>query len=159
MRTFLEFVDIKRREADKQLKVIKKLLEHVGFEVDSFLDEDDPYLFVFSNEKNLSFEGIRLYKIGGCFAFRVQKEKDTHPYGTAYKIDLEEMFNDFVSEKGDEEKAGKAVIKAVKNELDRFFKKSFEAEQDLRSVDVEDPDAIEVRPGNTDYSNMIMNKL
>lgn len=163
MPNFKEFVSRKQREASKQLKIIKKVLEKEGLTVDNFLDDDDPYIFVHSTNSNLSFDGVRLYKIGEAFAYRVQKEKDTHPFGKAYKLDIEEMFNDLVSEDGDEEKAGKESMKALGEELRMFFKKSMDAERDIRVGDILDDDeqgenGVLMRPSGLDYSTMITNK-
>jgi len=151
MPNFREFVTRKQREASKQLKIIKRVLEKEGLSVDNYLDDDDPYIFVHSTNSNLSFEGVRVYKIGDVFAYRIQKEKDTHPYGKAYKLDIEEMFNDMVSEEGDEEKAGKESMKALADEISTFFRKSMDAERDIRVGDVLDDqeqgeDGVMMRP-------------
>lgn len=136
--TFHEFIDKKSRESKKHLKTVKRILEENGFTVqDFFKNEEDPYIFLSSTDEQLSFEGVRIYTLGDILAYRVQKEKDTHPYGRAYSLDIVEMFNDLMSESGDEEKAGKRVIKAVAEEFKGFFKKSREAEKDLKSVEIE----------------------
>lgn len=159
MPDFKEFVNRKQREAVKHLKIIKAVLEHEGMHVEGFFEEEDPYIFVNSHNKNLSFDGIRIYEIGGTFAYRVQKEKDTHPYGRAYPLDVEEMFNDFISEDGNEEKAGKRSMKALVHELKVFFKNSEKAEKELRVGDIlddsEGDEGVLVRPSGNDYSTMI----
>jgi hypothetical protein len=38
-------------------------------------------------------------------AYRVTKEEDTEPYGKAYQLNLEEMFNDYMSESPQEERS------------------------------------------------------
>ena len=85
-----------------------------------FSEEEDPHLFL-KGSKNLSFEGVRIYKIGGEIVFRVQKEENTHPYGTAYPIQVEEMYDDILSDEMDEEKAGKEVIKSISEEMRKFL--------------------------------------
>lgn len=161
---FSEFVDRKDRESKKQLKMVMKLLQHEGFTVDSFLDsEEDPYIFLHTSDDQLSFEGVRIYKLGDIMAYRIQKEKDTHPYGRAYELDLEEMFNDLLADNGDEKKSGEKVIKTVKEQFDRFFKKSVLAEKDLKSLEYEN-DAedgtgkVVVRNTNLDYGLTINNR-
>jgi len=87
-RTFSEFVDKKSREGKKQLDILQKVLAHNGLKVQDFLGEEEPYIFVKSPTDELSFEGVRIYKIGSNIAFRVQKESATHPYGRAYPLDV-----------------------------------------------------------------------
>lgn len=160
-RTFKEFIGQKTRESKKQLKTVKKVLEKQGFTVDSFLDdEDDPYIYVRADSKDLSFEGVRIYKIADIMAYRVQKEKDTHPYGKAYELNLESLFNNLMAENGDEAKSGQEVIKSVGEQFKKFFKNSMSAERDLRSLEVEqDPESgIAIRNTNLDYGSMIGGK-
>lgn len=160
MKTFNEFVDKKDREAKKQLSILKALLEKHNFGVKDNLDEEDPYIFVQNPDKNLSFEGIRIYKIGDDLAFRVQKSEKTHPYGAAYPLQVEDMFHDLLADDIDEEKAGKEVMQAIVEELRRFFKKSAQAEKELRSGEFgKDPlNKVVVKSTGTDYSNQIYNK-
>jgi len=163
--SFKEFVNKKDREANHQLKIIKKLLEKAGFTVEAFLEnEDDPYVFLNTNDDQLSFDGVRIYKLGDVMAFRVQKEKDTHPYGKAYQLDIEAMFNDMMSESGSEKKAGEEVIESVADEFKRFFKKSRTAEKDLKSAEVEQEredgnGKVLVRNNTLDYASMVGNKV
>jgi len=89
MLKFQEFVDKKEREAIRQLNIVKKLLESREMKVKSYLKEDDPYIFLVNPLKNTFFDGVRIYKIGNSLAFRVQKEEKTHPFGTAYPLDIE----------------------------------------------------------------------
>lgn len=158
--TFKEFVDKKTREANHQLKTIEKILTKNGFTVDSFLNSENPYIFLNSNDDRLSFGGIRIYKIGDLISYRVQNEKDTFPYGKAYLLDVTGMYNDLLSEDGDEKRAGKLVIKGVINEFKNFFKKSLEAEKSLkvRSGDSDEGDVIE-KPNDIDYATLISNRI
>ena len=166
-KSFGEFVDKKKRECIKQLTILKQILEHHGMKVDNFVNaesDDEPYIFCVSPTKNGSFDGVRIYKIGDQLAFRVQKENRTHPYGSAYPLPIEEMFNDFLSDEGtDQEKAGKTVMEAVSKEIRRFFEKSLEAENEEREKNIEsDRDSggnVAVKStGGTDYSAMVYNK-
>src|SRR4051812_22678628 len=100
-KNFGDFCDKKKRESIRQLTTLKKLLENSGMKVVNFLESDgegDPFIFCMNPTKNGSFEGVRIYKIGDQLAFRVQKESDTHPYGSAYPLPVEEMFQDFLSD-------------------------------------------------------------
>lgn len=153
-----EWIDRRQREAKKHLKLIEKLLKKSNFEVDSYLEDENPYVFVKSPQKTkLSFEGIRIYEIGEMIAYRVQREKKTEPFGKAYLLDLEEMFNDYMSENMKENDAGKKVIESVALEVKKFFKKSGEAEQEL--LDSEGGGVILNAAGGSDYSSMVMNKM
>lgn len=154
---FREFVDRKQREAVKHLKLLEQLFKQGNVRVQNFVEEEEPYIFVHSPDDKLSFDGIRIYEIGDSIAYRVQKEPETHPYGKAYQLDLEEMFNDFMSENMKEEKAGQEVIKSVIEEVKKFFKKSADAEADMEE---ENPDGsqIQLRTGGTDYSGLVQSK-
>jgi hypothetical protein len=131
---FTEFVDKRGREAKKQLDILKRVMERQGLIVGDYLDDEDPYLFV-QSDRDLTFEGVRVYKIGDSIAYRVQKEKNTHPYGKAYPLDVEEMYSDIVSDDMDEDKAGKKVMEAVGKEISKFFEKTGKAECDLRRIE------------------------
>lgn len=162
-RSFGDFVDKKKRESIHQLTIIKQLLEKNGMRVDNFLETDegsDPYIFCRNPGKNASFDGVRIYKIGTDLAFRIQKESKTHPYGSAYPLPIESMFNDFLSDENiDEQKAGKKIIEAVGKELRRFFEKSVEAEEENRSRDVDrEGSGILTRTSGMDYSSMVYSK-
>ena len=159
--TFKEFIDKKTRHAKKQLDTLYKIFEKEGMSVSNHLEDDDPYIFLSSPGSRLSFDGVRLYKIGNNIAFRVQKEIKTHPYGKAYSLDVEGMFDDLISDNMDEEKAGKEVIKSVVEELRSFFNKSAEAEKELRDTEVEksgDPlGKLVLRSTGTNYASQVVN--
>jgi hypothetical protein len=153
---FLEFVDRKQRETIRHLQIMKKVFDKIGFEVKSHIDDEDPYLFV-KSPKSLSFEGVRIYEVGDTIAYRIQKEEDTHPYGKSYSLDVQNMFHDFMSENIKEKVAGRKVIDAIKDELNSFFEKSAEAEDDLISQD--DERNVILKTGGTDYSTTVLKKL
>jgi hypothetical protein len=136
-KTFREFVDQQGRMGMYHLRTIKKVLESNGFTVESHLKKEDPYIFVYSNNDDLSFGGVRIYKIGDIIAYRIQKEHDTHPYGSAYLLDIEEIYNDLISDYGDEEKAGEKIIKIIGKEFKTFFKTSYKAEKTLEADEIE----------------------
>lgn len=163
-KSFGEFIDKKQRDATKQLEIIEKILRKGGMKVENFLDTDsrDPYIFCVNPIKNGSFDGIRIYKIGDKIAFRIQKENKTHPYGRAYPLDIEEMFNDLLSDEGIEEsEAGKKVIESVNKEIRKFFERSSEAEKQEKQSDIEDKDGIgqvAIKGNSADFASMIYNK-
>lgn len=158
MQQFLEFVDRKQRESKRQLKLVEKALRQGHFHVYGHLEDDDPYLFVKSPSKKLSFEGVRVYTIGDQVAYRVQKMEKTEPYGKPYALNLEDMFNDYMSEDMDEEEAGKKVVESMISELKKFFSKSEEAEEDMRSK-TGDGVGLIVKTGGSDYSSTVLNRL
>jgi hypothetical protein len=158
MKCFLEFVDRKQREAKKHLKLIEKVLRQSKLHVYSHLENDEPYLFVKANNKKLSFEGIRVYHIGDGIAYRVQKLEKTEPYGKAYSLDVEKMFNDYMSEDMDEKEAVTKVMEAVGEEIKKFFKKSAKAEEESRKGQGDGVGMI-VKTGGSDYSSTVLNRL
>ncbi len=141
----------------QQLGIIKRMLELKYFNVEDFLDEgEDPYIFCFNPHKNTSFDGIRIYKIGDGFAYRVQKENKTHPYGKAYPLNIEKMFNDLLGDEGiNEEVAGGAVIEFLAKELNEFFSKSKEAEYQAKS---DGAGEVVIKSTGTDYSSLVLGK-
>jgi len=162
MKTFHEFVDKKTRRAKRQLQIVEKLLKQQGMTVGSFLEGDDPYIFLKANKGSASFEGVRIYKIGGNLAYRIQKEEKTHPYGKAYSLDIEGMWDDLIGDKMDEEAAGKKIISAVREEFENFFAKSLDAEKQLRQGDFDkkgNPMGNVMLTGTgSDYSNLVHSK-
>ena len=164
-RSFGEFLDKKKREGVKQLGLLQQLLERSGMKVEDFIenDEGEPYIFCANPSGNGSFGGIRIYKIGNQLAFRVQKENKTHPYGSAYPLNVEQMFNDFLTDEGvDEEKAGKKVIEHLSKEIKKFFEKSGDADKHGSEFDDRDQESsgnVLVRTTGTDYSALIYNKV
>jgi len=159
--TFREFVDKKARESKKRLEIVEKILKKQGMTVGNFLSEDDPYIYLKSTTGGLPFDGLRIYRIGDSIAYRVQKEEKTHPFGKAYLLDIEGMYEDLISDNTDEEKAGKTVIKSVGEEMRNFFVKSVEADKEVRAAELDrqtDPmgKALNSTTG-TDYANTVQN--
>lgn len=165
-KTFGDFIDKKQRDTLKQLGLLKKLFERNGMKVESHLEtdeKDDPYIFCLNPMGGASFDGIRIYRVGDRLAFRIQKESQTHPYGTAYPLNVEEMFHDLLSDENvDQKKAGERVIEMVGKEVKKFFEKSIDAERDERKATIEgDPEHagnVLVRTTGTDYSSLIHSK-
>jgi hypothetical protein len=157
MKQFVEFVDRKQRESKKHLKLIERLLNKNGIQVYSHLEEEEPYIFVKSPNQKVSFDGIRIYEIGEMIAYRIQKEEKTHPFGKAYLLDLENMFNDYMSENIKEDEAGKKVIESVVEEIKKFFSRSAKAEQEIRDRG-QDGTGLIVKTGGSDYSTTVLNR-
>lgn len=160
MKQFLEFVDRKQRESKKHLKLMEKLLRKGGLEVHSHIesDDDEPFIFVKSPNKRLSFDGIRIYEIGEMVAYRIQKEEKTQPFGKSYSLDIEDMFNDFMSENIKEKEAGKRVIEGIISEIKKFFSKSERAEEEMK-ISGQDGTGLIIKTGGSDYSSAVLNRM
>jgi len=131
-RSFREFLGAKQRESVRQLHIVQKVLEQGGFKIKDYLGErfDEPYIFVFNPNNDTSFKGVRVYKIGDKIAYRVQRESETHPYGTAYMLDLDGIFNDLMEDGAKKQELGKKVMETMVKELHAFFDESSTAEKD-----------------------------
>ena len=158
MKNFLEFVDRKQRETQNHLELVKKILEKGNFEIVSKLKDKDPYLFVKKGKNKVSFGGIRVFEIGGEVVYRVQREADTEPYGKAYPLHIQKMFNDFMSEGMEEKEAGQKVIDSVIHEIKKFYKESAKAESEIETGD-KDGLGLIIKTGGTDYSSTVVNKM
>ena len=158
MQYFLEFIDRKQRDAKKHLRLIEKALRKAKLHVYSHLEDDDPHLFVKANNKKLSFEGIRIYHIGDGIAYRVQKLEKTEPYGKSYSLDADGMFNDYMGEGMDEKEAAQKVIDDLGREIKKFFHRSAEAEEEIRTG-AKDGVGMIVKTGGSDYSSTVLNRL
>ena len=92
----------------------------------------------------------------------MQKEENTHPYGTAYPIQVEEMYDDILSDEMDEEKAGKEVIKSISEEMRKFFNRSDKAEKEIRSIEFgnnnDSMGSVLASSTGTDYANQVLSK-
>jgi GGDEF domain-containing protein len=160
IRSFREFLGGKKREAQRQLHMVMKVLEQSGFKVEDHLEQfDEPYIFCYNPNKDTSFKGIRLYKIGDQIAYRVQRESKTHPFGTAYMIDMDGIFNDLM---GDgvtkKEELGRKVMEEVAKTLRNFFQESAQAEKQEDQWDDDAMGQVHVRNAlGGDYSSQVTN--
>jgi len=133
-RTFVEYVDRKQRDAIRELKLVKRILKHGGLKVESRLHspDDDPYLFIYNPDTAPEF-GLRVYKLGGQdIYFRPQKAPKKHPWGEAVTLDVKGIFEDVISDEKDEGKAAQQIIKAVTEEVRKYFKTNAKAEKDSK---------------------------
>jgi hypothetical protein len=152
---FSSFVDKKTNKARKELEIVRDVLADGGVKVEDFLKEEDPFLFVPSTKKSLDFGGVRIYKIGNNMAYRIQNEGRNEPYGMSYPLDIEGMFEDLISDMG-EENAAEEIKKAVVEEINGFFERSLKAQDDLDSSGADPHGKIIVMPGRAgDLSNMM----
>lgn len=159
MRSFRDFYENKVRIAIKQLNIVAQVVEKAGFKVDHFLDEQfsDPYVYIHNPNRNTSFDGVRLYRIGDKLAYRVQRENKTHPYGNAYTLDVELMFDDLMEEgEHKPETIGHKVMEMVAKELRSFFEESAEIENNQEpEKDQNGLGMVQIRnPQGGDYSTM-----
>jgi len=165
-RTFKDYMNVEDRKALRQLNICKSLFEKSGLKVTDFtesVDDQNPYIFVYNTAGNKFFDGIRIYSIGKKLAYRVQKEERTHPFGTAYPLKIEEMFNELVSEEDtDSREAGQEIIEQVPKIIKKFFERSAEAEKEIINQDIQDKSdenaAGHRSTGGTDYSQTVHTK-
>ena len=154
MESFLNFINKKNKQAGRKLNIVKNILESKKFKVDSFIEEtDDPYVFVYSHKSELSFEGIRIYLIGDSVAYRVQNEKEAHPYGKSYLLDVEGIYEELM-EDGVDKEAGQKVIESIFSEIKKFFENSVDAEDDIRSNELDSAGIAMVSSPSTDYADL-----
>jgi len=165
-KSFGDFMNKKKRDGIDHLNIVEKILRNNGLKVENFINEDnegDPYVFCYNPLQNASFNGVRIYILGDQLAFRVQNEKNTHPYGSAYPLNIEEMFHDFLSDKNlDKEKAGKKVIESISKEIKKFFEKSSQIEKDERGTGIDGEESsgnVIASTMGTDYSSLIHSKV
>lgn len=151
---FSTFIDKKTNKARKELAIVMEVLKEGGLQVEDFLKGADPYLYIPSTKKNLDFGGVRVYKIGSTIAYRIQNEGDTEPYGVSYPLDVEGMFEDILGEM-DEDKAAEEIKKAVVEEVQNFFERSLEAQDEISSRQFDPQSKIVVGGKAGDLSNMM----
>jgi len=164
-RSFKDFVNKKHRDAVRQLGILERILDKSGLRVRNFLHEGDvyeePYIFVYSPIRG-SFDGIRLYKIGDGIAFRIQNQENSHPYGNAYPVEVEEMFGDFMADEDvDEKESAKKVIEAVVKQVKMFFEKSQVADRELQQSSIDkatNTGTVALRTQGTDYSSLVFSR-
>lgn len=157
--TFMEFVDHKQRESKRHLVILEKVFKKQNVSVKSYTDEDNPYLYIPVPEESLSFGGVRVYQVGDTIAYRVQKKEDTLPFGRAYQLDIEEMYEDFMSDDIKEDDAAQRVVETIADEIQRFFKKSKDAESDFNDMEfdkqLDGVGKIMLKSSPSDYANSV----
>lgn len=161
MRTFRDFLGGKKREAIRQLNMVEEVLKRGGFRVESFLNEqfDEPYIYCYNPNRDTTFKGVRVYRIGDKIAYRVQRESETHPFGTAYILDMDSIFNDLMSDGVTKKiELGHKLMEEIVQNIRAFFKESAEAEREEEQWD-DDGDSmgmVHVRnPLGGDYSSQV----
>lgn len=149
---FSSFLDKKTNEMRRQLRIIKDIMTESDLKVDDHLDSKEPYLFVSGDGKGLEF-GVRVYKVGSDIAYRIQRRKDTQPYGEAYPLNIESGFSELISDMKEEEAAEK-IKKAVVDDIKLFFKKSNDAQNELMTSGSDDGTGrVIITASNGDLSN------
>ena len=156
MQNFHEFVIKKQRDAKKHLKIIKTVAEKGGFKVEDFTSvHEDPYIFVYAPSRDLSFDGIRIYQIAGEIAYRTQRESKTHPYGRAYQLPVQEIYEDLLEDQP-KDKIGSEIIDIVNKEIKSFFERSVQAEKELPMMTADPLDKAYMRSQGTDYGDKVL---
>lgn len=162
MKTFLEFHNVIDQETKEDLEMLLHVLRKDGLRVEDFLESGDmPYIFCYNPLEDTSFQGVRIYKHGTILAFKVAKFPDSQPYGAAYNIDLQGMYDALIEDKKEKKEALKELCKKVCEEMRKFFRKSKIAEDKIVKSQIRDPDALDgagqivIRNTGTDYSNNV----
>lgn len=127
---FSSFIDVKNKQTIKQLETLKEILSK-EFSIDAYLENESPYIYLRA-KKETPFQGVRIYKIGSNWAYRIQNESETEPYGKAYPIDIERMFEDLIPDMSEDE-AGGVIADALIEEFNNFFDKSAKLDKELSS--------------------------
>lgn len=152
---FSSFIDIKNKQTIKQLNILKEILSK-EFEISPYLENDDPYIYL-KAKKETPFQGVRIYKIGSNWAYRIQNESETEPYGKAYPLDLEKMFEEIIPDMSEEE-AGGVIADALIEEFNIFFEKSAKLDKEFSIGQFNKNDisnAVIVGSNSGDFSNSI----
>lgn len=182
MKVFKEYHDQVHFDIMNKLQLVKKVFEKCGFRVDDFTKEDSPYVFLYAPLQNLSFKGVRVYFIGDNLGFRVAKMPETLPYGTAYSLHFQDVFDEILDNSGknsDKEKTKllREFCKVIGDQMRKFFKDTKKAEDYLVSAEIIDntgdssfgsinikdnrpskTDPAEISSQANDYANQVMSK-
>jgi hypothetical protein len=122
---------VKNKQTIKQLETLKEILSK-EFSIDAYLENESPYIYLRAKIET-PFQGVRIYKIGSNWAYRIQNESETEPYGKAYPIDIERMFEDLIPDMSEDE-AGGVIADALIEEFNNFFDKNTIASSSLPAV-------------------------
>jgi len=162
MKNFLEFVNVKDDQKVENLELLTTILRNDGLKVHEFLDNHkEPYIYVFNPLDDLSFQGVTVYKKGDILAFRAQRYQDSQPYGSAYNIDMQGIYDDLLYKENDKKKALGIICKKLCKNMRDFFRKSKKAEDEVLKSQLRSPEdsdgagQIIIRNTGTDYSNQI----
>lgn len=162
MKTFLEFVSAKSDQKPENLGLLTVILRNDGLKVHEFLDDHkEPYIYVFNPLDDLSFQGVTVYKKGDVLAFRAQRYEDSQPYGAAYNIDMQGIYDDLLYDNKDKKQALDLLCRKLCKNMRDFFRKSKKAEDEALQSQLRSPEdkdgagQIIIRNTGTDYSNQI----
>lgn len=162
MKTFNEYKNVLDDQTKNNLELLTRIFRKDGLKVHEFLDQKkDPYIYIFNPLDDLSFQGVAVYKKGNILAYRPQRYQDSQPYGAAYLIPIQDIYEDLVYKEKDKKEALKILCKKLCKDMRSFFRDSKKAEDDvlqsqLRSPqDVDGAGQIIIRNTGTDYANTI----
>ena len=162
MKTFLEFFTAMDSQAPDNLGMLTIIFRNDGLKVHEFIDDkSDPYIYIFNPLDDLSFQGVTMYKKGNILAYRAQRYEDSQPYGAAYNIDMQGLYEDLLYKEKDKKKAIEILCKTLCKKMREFFRKTKKAEDDILKSNLMTPTdsdgagQIIIRNTGTDYSNNI----
>lgn len=162
MKTFNEYKTVLDDQTKSNLELLTVIFKNDGLKVHEFLDQKkDPYIYVFNPLDDLSFQGVAVYKRGNILAYRPQRYEDSQPYGAAYMIPIQDIYEDYIYQKKDKKEALKMLCTKLCKDMRSFFRDSKKAEDAVMQSQLRDPKDIDgagqiiIRNTGTDYSNTI----
>ena len=168
MKTFLEYQLHRVKDYEPQrLHNLFKALQKGGLAaIDMTNAPRDPHIWVQAHSKPEEYDGIRVYLLGDICAFRVQKMKNTEPYGKSYSLDLQQMFDDILDDMGSKAKdhmneAVDKLIAEISARIRKFYMDSIKDEEEfltnqLDGVDRDDIGGAALVPNSgIDYSSTV----
>jgi hypothetical protein len=168
MLTFLEYsIHRVREQQPKKLKLLLQAIKAAGLvAIDHTDNEKDPHIFLKAFPQPEEFDGVRVYILGHIVAFRVQKNEGTSPYGKAYLLDMQKIYEDLLEEEDpntEEEKREtlKKLVRKIGDKIRNFWKDSIKDEEEqlkdeLGSMNRTDIGGAMLAPAyGGDYSNAV----
>lgn len=133
MRTFKEFVESNNKEAKEKLKTLKDVLEkQTDMSVESFLSEEDPFLFVKVKTENKILNniqdinlGIKISSLGKRLIYRLHIGPKGASIGVAKNLYDEEDYVNKLSVNKNEIRSLKEIMEEVPNKLRKFLEKTY----------------------------------
>jgi len=83
---------------------------------------------------------VTVYKKGDILAFRAQRYEDSQPYGAAYNIDMQGIYDDLLYNEKDKKKALATLCKKLCKNMRDFFRKSKKAEDEVLKSQLRSPE-------------------
>jgi len=162
MITLQEFYNVLDDQKKTDLETLLRIFRSDGLKVHEFLDrKKDPYIYVFNPLNDLSFQGISVYKHGDILCYRPQRYQDSQPYGAAYLVKMQDIYDDLIYKEKEKSRALSVLCKKLCKDVRSFFRQSKGAEDSIMKSQMRSPSDIDgtgqivIRNTGTDYSDKI----